>query len=422
MERGMRTAIGHSNARARAIGVALAGILLALLAGSSQAGGLYVATWGTPSMGTASAGANALAGDASTAIQNPAGMTRLDDHHLLVGLAPGFTDVQFDLDESPVGGGNGGQQGGFVPISSNQYVHKVSERWRLGLSLLSISGAVLDPNNGWAGRNQITEVSLFSLTLMPSAAVRVCEWLSLGAGAAVTYASLDMKVRLPIPPLGEPPIKLKGLDDFGAAPLVSVLVEPTPGLRLGVVYLGETDFDLEGKAKLQGRDAHIVLDLPLAQTVRGSVYWDATDRFALLASAGWEDWSAASTLPLSAPGGSIDIPLGFRDTWYVAGGVHFQLNDAWMLQTGLRYDSSALKDSDRTTAFPVDRAYTLGVGALHDWSESLRLAFSFSWTDLGSAKVNSPGVVKGDYSSNDLYLFAVSLNWKKLPWSGKATL
>jgi len=64
-----------------------------LLAGSSHAGGLYLRTFGDPSMGTASAGANAVAEDASTAQTNPAGMTRLDDHQILSGLAPGFSTV-----------------------------------------------------------------------------------------------------------------------------------------------------------------------------------------------------------------------------------------------------------------------------------------------------------------------------------------
>ena len=129
----------------------------------------------------------------------------------------------------------------------------------------------------------------------------------------------------------------------------------------------------------------------------------------------------AKDLPVSIAGNSFDIPLGFRDTWYVAGGVHFRLNDTVTLQTGVRYDSSALKDSKRTTAFPVDRAYTLGVGALYDWSESLRLGFAFNWVDLGKAPVDT-GFVKGKYRDNDLYIFGVSFHWKKLPWSGKATL
>jgi long-subunit fatty acid transport protein len=45
------------------------------------AGGLYLNEFATPSMGTAGAGAEALADDASTnfAFHNPAGMTRLKE-------------------------------------------------------------------------------------------------------------------------------------------------------------------------------------------------------------------------------------------------------------------------------------------------------------------------------------------------------
>ena len=62
-----------------------------------------------------------------------------------------------------------------------------------------------------------------------------------------------------------------------------------------------------------------------------------------------------------------------------------------------------------------------GAGALHDWSENLRLGFSFVWADLGPAKVRTD-FVEGQYKSNSLFLFGVSLMWKQLPWSGSATL
>jgi long-subunit fatty acid transport protein len=48
-----------------------------LLAGAASAGDLYTNEFATPSMGVASAGAQAAAEDASTAFHNPAGMTRL---------------------------------------------------------------------------------------------------------------------------------------------------------------------------------------------------------------------------------------------------------------------------------------------------------------------------------------------------------
>ncbi len=396
------------------------------LAGPSLAGGFYIPAFGGPSQGTASAGVNAIAHDASTAYANPAGMTRLDDHQFTGGIAPGFATVKFDRDsDSPDnGGGDGGQQGGFLPISSMSYVHKLSDRWRLGLSLLSASGAVLDPSNGWAGRNEVTELSLFTLSLGPTVGVRLTDWLSIGAGANISYGKVDMDVRAPLPLLGEPKIKLEDMDDWEVAPIVSVLIEPMDTLRVGVLYVGETDFDLDGKIKGTGPaldSASINLDFPLAQTVRTSIYWEASDSVALMLSSGWEDWSTAEKLPVSVTMGSAAIPLGFRDTWYIGAGVHYQLNDAWTLQTGFRYDSSALKDSDRTTAFPIDRQVSVGVGALHEFSEKLRIGLSFQWTSLGNASVNTANI-KGDYKSNDMFLFGATMAWKKLPWSGWGTL
>jgi len=393
-----------------------------LLAGSSHAGGLYLNTFGAPSMGTASAGANAIANDASTAYLNPAGMTRLDDHRILGGLAPGVSTVKFNADaNTPRGGTDGGEQGDFIPISSTSYVHKLSDRWRLGLSVLSFSGASLDPDDDWAGRFETTKITFFTLTFMPTVAVRLTDWLSVGAGAAITYGKFDLRVRVPVAILGDPTVRLKNLDDWAVAPVASVLIEPTPELRFGVVYQGETEFHLDGNIKTPtGVTPAFELELPLAQAVRTSIYWDATDRIALMMNSGWEDWSVAKSLPISTTAGSASIPLNFRDTWYLGLGGYYQLNDEWTLQAGFRYDSSALKDKYRTTALPVDRQWTFGVGGLYDYSEKLKIGLAFSWTDLGSARVNNT-TVKGKYSRNDVFLFNVSFNWKKLPWSGRGT-
>jgi len=214
---------------------------------------------------------------------------------------------------------------------------------------------------------------------------------------------------------------LDDMDDWAVAPVVSVLIEATPKLRFGVVYQGETEFHLDGKIKIPtGVSPAIELELPLAQAVRTSIYWDATDEIALVMSSGWEDWSVAKSLPVSTTAGSGGIPLKFRDTWYLGLGGYYQLNDEWTLQAGFRYDSSALKDKNRTVALPVDRQLTLGVGGLYDYSEKLKIGLAFSWTSLGSASVNNT-TVKGKYSRNEVFLFNVSFNWKRLPWSGRGT-
>ena len=64
--------------RTLVISLVCAGVLM--VAPVVQAGGLYISEFMTPTMGTASAGANAVASDASTVLHNAAGMTRLDSH------------------------------------------------------------------------------------------------------------------------------------------------------------------------------------------------------------------------------------------------------------------------------------------------------------------------------------------------------
>jgi len=389
--------------------------------GSSHAGGLYLSSFGDPNMGTASAGAVAIASDASTAHTNPAGMTRLEDHAILAGLAPGFSTVHFENDQqTPSGGSEGGDQGGLVPILSASYVHKLSDDIGVGMSILSLSGAGLNPSKNWSGRFEMTKIKLTTLTFMPAIGFRVTDWLSIGAAALVTYGKLDMDVRAQVG--AEPTVRLDDLNDWAGTGMVSVLIEPTPELRFGVLYQGETEFNLKGDVRtpVPAPDFALDLELPLARALRSSVYWDASDRIALVMSSGWEDWSEAGSLPVSTRRGGANVPLNFRDTWYIGLGGYYQLNDRWTLQTGFRYDSSALKDKDRTVALPADRIWTFGVGGLYDFSEKLKIGLGFSWANLGSAPVNNP-TVKGKYDRNELFLFNVSFNWKKLPWSGRGT-
>jgi len=125
-------------------------ILLLSLPSVSTAGGLYLNEFGTPSMGVAGAGASAVASDASTSFHNPVGMTRIKGEELM-GTA-GFlkATVKFDEDaDTPVPGGDGGNAGGYAPIIGGFYTHSLSDKWKLGANLITISGAALDYDDDW---------------------------------------------------------------------------------------------------------------------------------------------------------------------------------------------------------------------------------------------------------------------------------
>jgi len=264
------------------------GILVAsLLSTQSQAGGLYLNEFATPSMGVAGAGAEAIANDASTsfAFHNPAGMTRLDGHQIQLGAGLLLGDTKFNKDsDTPFSGGNGGAQAGLAPLLGSHGVLSVTDDFKLGMSVFSVSGAALDPDNDWAGRFSLQKIELLTLTANPSAAYRVNDWLSLGAGATIMYA--DLKYDLAAPPINPPSggqgrVKVDG-NDWAFGFNAGALVELSPQTRIGLTYVSKVEPKFSGDLKIKTRgpnfDTSSDVDLTLPQLVRIGAYHEINDQ------------------------------------------------------------------------------------------------------------------------------------------------
>ncbi len=195
-------------------GVATSFVISTLsLVSPAHAGGLYLLEFAVPNTGTAGAGANAKADDASTVTTNPAGMTRLKGNALSLGAGLLIPSTEFDSDPATsISGGDGGEQGSPAPILSAFYVHSLSDDLKLGMSLISFSGAALDPNNDWVGRFFIQEIEFLTLSVNPSVAYRINDRLSIGAGAIITYGTMDFTLAAP-PPTGTARVNVEA-DDF----------------------------------------------------------------------------------------------------------------------------------------------------------------------------------------------------------------
>jgi long-chain fatty acid transport protein len=400
-----------------AFGVALIALVGLALASVAQAGGLYVEEYATNSMGTAGAGRTASALDAGTLIHNPAGMTRLEGHQIWAGFTPGVGFIEFDKTDSAVNanGGNGGNQGGsLVPMLGTGYAHKLTDRVSLGTAIFSVSGAALDPSNNWTGQNEVTRLTLLTFAANPGVAIKVTDWLSIAGNALVIYGNLDWKFRGPV---AGGTVHIEDADDIAGGGMGSILLEPTEGLRFGLVYQSEVKLKLRGNFDVPVSETSpgLNLDLPLPQAVRFSAYWDATEEIALLFSAGWEDWSTADTVSLGIGGNGAIVPLGFQDTWRIGFGLHYQLNSKWQLRTGYTYDSSALRTQDRISALPIDEQHRLGFGAMHKLSDSTQVGLLFQWLHLGQGKLKTANV-RGSYGPNEIFFFGATLNWMTPSW------
>ncbi|MEZ4331693.1 MAG: outer membrane protein transport protein [Myxococcota bacterium] len=392
----------------------------------ARGGGLYMNELSTTAQANAGAGRVAWAPDASATLHNPALMTELSDHGFAAGFSLVFGNVHFDADAAPdpsTGTGNGGNQAGIAPLASMSYVHVLSDRVRLGFSFYSISGSVLDPSNDWAGRYQMTELSLLTISLSPVVAVRVTDWLSVGAGPVISYGVLDWKLKapLPFPPGAETKVHLDELDDWQAAARIGVTLKPHEDVSLGVYYNSETKFELSGNVQLGGLGpGNLDTDMPLAQFVEVGAHWQVSDRLALLASFDWEDWSAADDLDITIGGNRIAAGTGFEDTYKVGLGANYRAADDWLIQGGVAFDTSAFRNKDRTAAIPIDRQVRVSIGAQHEISDALTLGGSFTYVNLGSAEIRA-NTVRGDYQDNDLFILGLTLAFDRLPWNGMAT-
>ena len=386
---------------------------LLMIPGVSTAGGLYINEFGTPSMGVAGAGANAVAEDASTSFHNAAGMTRIKGEEFMGTGGLLYATVKFDPDsDTPISGGDGGDAGGPAPIVGGFYVHSLSDKWKLGANLITLTGAILDYDDDWSGRYLNTDVTLLTVTFYPSVAYRVNDWLSLGGGPQIMYADLEMKAKAP-PPNGNGKVKIDG-DDVAYGFGLGALFEVSERTRFGVVYQSEIEPEFDGDVKISGPGTKKVgtdTKITLAQFIRVSGYHELNDRWALLGTVGWEDWSAFKNVNISTDQDTQKIPRDWKDTWKFAAGVHFRPEDRWLLQVGFSYDTSPVDSDDRTPDMPMDRQIRYATGVQYKWSDRLSTGAQFVYADYGKAKIDND-LLQGDYKRNDIFFFAMNANWK----------
>ena len=411
-----------------------------ILAPPVWAGGLWLYEGGTPDLGTAAAGRAALATDASTAGMNPAGMTRLDRSQMLAAVQGLYINARFDTELSGFGGGDGGNAGGFVPSGSLHYVHRVTDDFRLGITAASFFGLGIDYGENWAGRYYTTKAELLTYGVNPSAGYRVNNWLSLGAGFSILYATLDQKAAInnsAVPGQAGQPDGSVELDDDDVAYGYNfgLILTPREDTRIGLTYRSEIDLEFKDAAKLKDigpvleglfnlsglADSKLDIDMTIPQAVMLSAYHQLTDRWAVMSNLGWQDWSEFGKQDLtlrSTNSTSFTKDLDYDDTWHFALGAQYRFAENWLWSVGAAYDTSPVDDADKNSPdLPLDRQIRIGTGMQYDWNEDVTVGVAYEYADLGEAEIDQEGgplqgSLKGEYDPNAIHFFAINLIWK----------
>ena len=390
----------------------LAAVILCPLA--AHAGGLYLYEIGTSDLGLAGAGTAARAEDASTVYANPAGMTRLAGDQFTLGAQALYGKADYQLDgQGALKGSDPGNVIGWLPGGSAFYSHSVDDRLKLGMAAYGNFGLALDFGDDWAGRNLVDKTALMAMTLQPTAAYRLDDKWSLGAGLTANYGVMKLERTAVI---GGEKREQKDSDwAFGAR--LGVLYEPTKSTRIGLVWTSKSEFNFDVNAKVAGllgrtHTLPFAANVPMPQQVMSSVYHRLNDRWAMMGNIGWQQWSRFSDTTIETNNIDTTSSLQLKDTWHAAYGAQYALNAQTTLNAGVAFDTSMYKSQSQTSfSAPNGDTWRFGVGMQYALSPKDEIGVAVEYLRAQSSSDPS-ALISGSYDHPEMFFMSMNYSYR----------
>lgn len=413
--------------RARRSVPAPAGALLAALVLAAaplvgvDAQGFSLNEFGTCAMGRAGAAVAHPCGDGSSVAYNPAALTAIDGLAASAGGMLVATDGSFTSDLTERRTGLTTEP---VPVPHAYGVYGAGERLTVGLGLYVPYGLETAWPTDFEGRFSGYDNSLQSLYVQPTAAVRVTDRLSLGAGAALVVGSVELNQRLdlsrqPVPADAVPPgttfgalgiprhtgfadASLEASGATGVAGSFGATYRLLDRVRVGVRYLTRVTLEYDGEAAFRQVSTGLVLPAdnplgvpagtPLDAVLEGSgifaeggllsdqavttritmpdqliagVSVRAAPGLRLEADWQWMNWSLFDRIPLDFEIAPDEVRIeDFGDTHGLRLGAEYRTLPGLTLRAGFVHNGAAAPDETVTPLLPEARRYqgTAGVG------------------------------------------------------------
>ena len=440
----------------REVLLSIVGVLfMAFTSSAVMASGIQITEKGTKGLGNAWAGGAAVAEDASTVYWNPAGLTRLDGTHLE--LAVHFIRPSFMWDDDgsttvlgqPLTGSDGGDAGGPNFVPNFFYSHAFGDKWRAGIGIVSPFGLETDYDKNWKGRYYTTKSSVLTIDINPSVAYRISSQWSVGAGISAQYIDAELKnaidygtlslltgIGAPLPPQGADGRAELEADDWAWGYNLGVLFELNENTRFGLTYRSKVKYDdddgdatfttpaaaqpLANALGLVDTQTSAELDMPANASL--SAYHKLSEKWAIMASVVWTQWSSLDELRVQFDSGAADNVTTFDwdDTFYYAIGATWYYSDQWTFRGGVAYDQTPVPDKERRSPrLPDDDRFWVSTGASYEFLDRWGLDFAgtYIWTD-GNPEINKTatgedlfrGNLKGDYQAYS-YILSLQINY-----------
>lgn len=368
----------------------LVGLLSAAIgAADADAGGFALREQSAAGLGSSFAGA-AAGGVLSSMFWNPATMTQqrgLSAELVGTGIFPYASNKAGDRSTLAAFGGTGdAANDAFVPAG---YVSRqVNPDLWLGLSVSSPFGLAAGFPDLWAGRNYGADTKLKTYNATPGVAVRVNDWIALGIGVQIQYASASLSSGLLTITGSSTDLSGSG---WGYGLTAGVTLSPVPGTQFGLGWRSAVDQRIGGTLStipgLPGSTVGSVdVTLALPDIVSLGVRHRIDPDWTLMGTIEWSNWSRIGTTIVRQPSGvgalvagaPVELPFRYKDGWFYSVGVEYALTSQTTLRAGMGYEVSPVTNLVRTPRLPDNDRVWLAAGVSHRISTNVTFDVAYS--------------------------------------------
>jgi long-chain fatty acid transport protein len=222
----------------------------------------------------------------------------------------------------------------------------------------------------------------------------VLDWVSIGGGIDIQYADAKLTNAIFAGPAGDVLSNLEG-NDWSVGYNVGVLFEPLPTTRVGVHYRSRIDHTLDGDVKLTSAGTSLsdlpgTADLDLPDIIAVGFAHDVTPDLTLMAEYNWYGWSSFKEIRVKRSGLADQVVTqNYDDTFSVAVGAQYKLNEAWTVRSGFQYDETPTVNGFRSTRTPDGDRYWLSAGLSYDVSDSFTVDVAYTHVFISDADIDT---------------------------------
>jgi long-chain fatty acid transport protein len=417
--------------------------LFASASGPAFGGSAYeIRTQSISVLGSAQAGMTAGPYDLSRLSLNPASLGLGTGYELSVGATGIITSLTASNVSgstalgTPISGSNGGNAG-VAAILPNFYAAASVNQWlRLGFGATSYYGLgpAWDPN--WIGRYNVISAQLRSIDLIGVASVRPTPSLIFAGGpifenvvirtdAGIDDGTLDQIAFNGafggIPAVSDGSVAARG-ENWAVGYILGATWEPWEGGRIGASYRSQIHHQLNGDAIFSaggptGQAIAAVTGVTGSQPFSSSLtnpavitvgiaqhIGNSLDVFADVQRLGWHSVKSLDLVfdnPAQQP---ALTELNLNDTWYIAVGGRYQLNEIVAVRFGVAYDTSSTGQPNRTPLLPDADTWWLAVGLELVATQRLRVDWAYghvfwSGADISLSATQPGSTLRGNLSA-----------------------